>query len=53
MTNSTTPANGEPEKRQAPVKLTRRHDEAMDRMETRALPDDVSRLDVSAFNSAI
>lgn len=48
------PAEREAAARTVPVTLARRSGAAIDAMKSRAIPDDgVSRLDVSAFNSAI
>lgn len=50
MSDSTKPG---PLKRPVPVRLTRRDDQAMRAMQTRALPDTLPRLNVAAFNSSI
>lgn len=51
MSDSTKPA--EQAARRVPVRLGRRHDDAMDRMVERALPDELPRLELAAFNSSI
>lgn len=50
MSESTKPG---PVKRPVPVRLTRRDTAAHKAMETRARPDDLPRLNVAGFNSAI